>query len=166
MPSAHCWMTTSAGAARKEDTPETCLSRGAVLNRLHQQRQDGLQTTLLEVAPGEHGILVALNVRQPAHPGHDHDHEWTLYQTLTVHDRHRQVKGVGVCVSLGSRRGGPPMSDEFPSGHRLHANHLTPDALTVRPKLSAVTGWRAVAASSKVIAYSTERSEKLLRLLR
>jgi len=84
---------------------------------------------------------------------------------VVVQIRHRQVKGVGVGVWLGSRRGGPPMSDEFPSGHRLHANHLTPDALTVRPKPSAVTGWRAVAASSKVIAHYTERPEKLLRLL-
>ena len=71
----------------EEDTPETCHTRAAVLNRLHRQRQGGLQTTLLEVAPGEHGILVALKARQPAHRGHDHDHEWTVYQTLTVHDQ-------------------------------------------------------------------------------
>jgi hypothetical protein len=40
---------------------------------------------VLEVAAGEHGILLALKVREPAHAGHDHDHEWTVYQALQVH---------------------------------------------------------------------------------
>jgi len=64
-----------------EDTPETCHTRTAVLNRLDRQRQAGLEAKLLEVVPGQHGILVALKVRQPAHAGHDHDHEWTVYQS-------------------------------------------------------------------------------------
>jgi catechol 2,3-dioxygenase-like lactoylglutathione lyase family enzyme len=71
-----------------EDTPDTCHTRADVVNRLQRQRQDGLETTLLELAPGEYGILVALKVRQPARPDHDHDHEWTVYQTLKVHDQH------------------------------------------------------------------------------
>ncbi|HEY1298315.1 MAG TPA: VOC family protein [Chloroflexota bacterium] len=71
----------------EDDTPDTCHTRRAVMNRLDQQRQAGLQTSVLEVTPGEHGILVALKVRQPAHAGHDHDHEWTVYQTLKVRDQ-------------------------------------------------------------------------------
>jgi hypothetical protein len=86
MPSAASWTTTSAGG--EEDTPETCYTRTAVLSRLRQQRQAGLETTVLEVAPGQHGILVALKVHQPAHAGHDHDHEWTVYQALKMHAQH------------------------------------------------------------------------------
>jgi hypothetical protein len=71
-----------------EDTPETCHTRAAVLDRLGQQRQRGLETSVIEVTPGEQGILVALKVREPAQAGHDHDHEWTVYQALKVHDRH------------------------------------------------------------------------------
>src|SRR5215831_11626639 len=71
----------------EEDTPDTCHTRSAVLNRLNQQRQGGLESRVLEVVPGMHGILVALKVRQPAHAGHDHDHEWTVYQALKVDDQ-------------------------------------------------------------------------------
>src|SRR5260370_21373104 len=71
----------------EEDTPDTCHTRGAVLNRLDEQRRRGLQTSVVEVTPGEHGVLVALKVRQPAHAGHDHDHEWTAYQALRVRDQ-------------------------------------------------------------------------------
>jgi hypothetical protein len=66
------------------DTPDTCHTRAAVMNRLRQQRQGGLETSVLEVMPGIHGILLALRMRQPAHAGHDHDHEWTVYQALRV----------------------------------------------------------------------------------
>jgi hypothetical protein len=31
---------------------------------------------------------VALKVRQPARAGHDHDHEWSVYQALKVHEKH------------------------------------------------------------------------------
>src|ERR1051326_8516395 len=71
----------------EEDTRDTCHSRGAVLKRLDEQQRRGVQTSVLEVTPGEHGVLVALKVRQPAHAGHDHDHEWTVYQALSVRDR-------------------------------------------------------------------------------
>ena len=43
---------------------------------------------MLEIVPGEYGILLMLKVRQPAQPGHNHDHHWTAYQTLKVHDHH------------------------------------------------------------------------------
>jgi len=71
-----------------EDTPETCHSRADVLNWLDKRRQGGRETTVLEVVPGEYGILLTLNVRQPAQPGHDHDHHWTAYQALKVHGHH------------------------------------------------------------------------------
>ena len=70
-----------------EDTPDTCHNRADVLNRLARQRQSGLETTVLEITPGERGVMVRLNLRQPAHPGHDHDHEWTVNQALTVRDQ-------------------------------------------------------------------------------
>jgi hypothetical protein len=53
----------------EDDTPDTCHIRRAVMNRLDQQQRAGLLTSVLEVTPGEHGILVALEVRQPAHAG-------------------------------------------------------------------------------------------------
>jgi uncharacterized glyoxalase superfamily protein PhnB len=90
----------------EDETPETCHTRTAVLNRLRQQRQDGLETTVLEVAPGIRGILVALKVRQPAHAGHDHDHEWTAYQALTVHDqRILDIRGCANRYSAAVRAG-------------------------------------------------------------
>ncbi len=71
----------------EEDTPETCHNSADVLNRLAKQRQSGLETAVLEVTPGEHGVLVRLNVRQPAHPGHEHDHEWTVNQALMLRNQ-------------------------------------------------------------------------------
>lgn len=68
------------------DTSETCHSRDDVLSWLQKQAQRGLEKKVLEATPGERGVLVALKVREPAHAGHDHDHEWTVYQALQVRD--------------------------------------------------------------------------------
>src|SRR5947207_3246709 len=66
-----------------DSDPSTCRARCS-----SRPAPPARRSTALEIVPGEYGILLMLKVRQPAQPGHNHDHDWTAYQTLKVHDQH------------------------------------------------------------------------------
>jgi ketosteroid isomerase-like protein len=66
----------------EEDTAETCHSRAQVLERLAQQRANGVQTGVIEVVPGHHAVLLGLTVKRPV--GGDFSREHNVYQVLSL----------------------------------------------------------------------------------
>lgn len=104
------------------DTPQTCHTRTDVLNRLAHQRQRGVHTTLVELEPGDRGILVGFSVREAPHGDDGHQHEHTMYQVLEV--RHQRVSDIRGCPNRYSAavRAGIQVN-ETPV---VEAQHITP----------------------------------------
>src|SRR5579859_6871228 len=69
----------------EEETPDTCHSRADVRSWLARQQAQGLDTTVLEVQPGNDAILVGLSVRRPSRGGYSR--ESTVHQVLKVRDQ-------------------------------------------------------------------------------
>jgi len=69
----------------EEETPETCHTRAAVLRRLARRRDDGVETSVLEVAPGDEAVLLGLRMRRPVRGGFSREHD--VYQVLRLRNQ-------------------------------------------------------------------------------
>lgn len=105
-----------------DETPETCHGRTDVLNRLASLRTSGIETRVLEVAPGVHSVLVGFSVIRPEGGGAQHGH--SVYQVLTLRDGHvADIRGYPDRAMAAAQAGITSADDQQP---RIRVREVTP----------------------------------------
>lgn len=103
-----------------EDTPETCHSRAAVLERLAHQRANGVEAHVIEVVPGHHAVLLGLSIKRPV--GADASRAHNVYQVLSLRTgRVVDIRGYPDRATAAARAGIRATGSDA-----LQARHLVP----------------------------------------